>query len=72
MMPSSPVGRSLANVLGPGPGFKRSAQMPPPPPPHPPSPAKILKIESFAMFMTGIGNITRNKIIYAIESIFMD
>ena len=31
-------------------------------------PAKILKIESF-MFMTGVDKITRNKMIYAIESI---
>ena len=35
----------------------------------PPPPAKILKIESFVMFLTGMGNITRNKMIYAIESI---
>ena len=38
----------------------------------PPPKKKILKIESFVMFMTGMGNITRNKMIYAIESIFMD
>ena len=42
------------------------AQMPPPPCKN--SENRIIHV----MFMTGMGNITRNKMVYAIESIFID